>query len=576
MDYATKNFAAVCVDVFGSFMPCVSCCWCSDVEDRCEENQNKKDALDRQVTTTTHADAVLELEKTETIDVVDGKDEEQVGSSKNDSSAATTNAPLKTFRVRVRVPDSPSFFGWKSTKNDEENSEEKNEADNNVSAAGAEDDDDDEDDRSSVVSTIQFSESDDDDSFSVDSEDSTSTADENDEVNAPIATKDETRPAAPLEFDYRRDSLDNFDLFGLVRDVLGEDDDAEVADINAMRQKSVKKNGHPCVTPPPPTFNYSGASKSPVGSRAVTPEQPQLFDNDNFEVLGKGAFGKVELRTFRGKLVAVKTLIEGVTSSVEMKKMVRHEARVLKRLGTHENVVGLVYYDSETSVLLLEFCGKITLLEYLSTLVRMQITLPPALYEQHLLQLSRGIAKGLAHCHDKNVAHADFKPENIIVGEDGIPKIIDVGLSQLEATEATTDSSGTQLYMAPEKLNCDYILEAIDTGKLAADYELVSFYPKPADVWAYGCVLWALVNHVDLSFARDEFVYRSSEASDVAEKDHGAVKSLVAMNVAYPRCEDAASPVTAIARAIFEPESPEKRPTMPQVVEMLEREPLLN
>lgn len=77
--------------------------------------------------------------------------------------------------------------------------------------------------------------------------------------------------------------------------------------------------------------------------------------------------------------------------------------------------------------------------------------LPPALAARLVLQ----ILEGVQHIHDRGVVHRDLKPGNILVTPDGMPKIIDFGLSKHENVLSTlTDDGkllGTVPYMSPEQ-----------------------------------------------------------------------------------------------------------------------------
>ena len=62
--------------------------------------------------------------------------------------------------------------------------------------------------------------------------------------------------------------------------------------------------------------------------------------------------------------------------------------------------------------------------------------------------------RGLHYIHTNNLVHRDFCPKNILVEEDGTPRIIDFGLAipaQLKA-EWRFDRSGTASYMSPEQV----------------------------------------------------------------------------------------------------------------------------
>lgn len=46
------------------------------------------------------------------------------------------------------------------------------------------------------------------------------------------------------------------------------------------------------------------------------------------------------------------------------------------------------------------------------------------------MQILTGIAQGLAYAHAKGLVHADLKPSNIFLTEEGIPKILDLGIAR--------------------------------------------------------------------------------------------------------------------------------------------------
>ena len=66
-------------------------------------------------------------------------------------------------------------------------------------------------------------------------------------------------------------------------------------------------------------------------------------------------------------------------------------------------------------------------------------------------RLVEQVAEGLAEVHACGLLHRDIKPQNIILGDDGVPRLVDFGLAVPVASEALQEVSGSPRYMAPEQ-----------------------------------------------------------------------------------------------------------------------------
>ncbi|MFE3581053.1 serine/threonine-protein kinase [Streptomyces vinaceus] len=93
-------------------------------------------------------------------------------------------------------------------------------------------------------------------------------------------------------------------------------------------------------------------------------------------------------------------------------------------------------------------------------------------------RLIAGICEGLAHLHRCGWVHADLKPENVLIGEDGAVRLSDFGLAA-ELTTATHGHGppmGTLDYLPPERWRAPL-------GELGVEIR------PSADIWALGLVI---------------------------------------------------------------------------------------
>lgn len=129
------------------------------------------------------------------------------------------------------------------------------------------------------------------------------------------------------------------------------------------------------------------------------------------------------------------------------------EARVLAKLR-HPHVVTVHeagVSDGQVFVAM-EFVAGGTLRDWLQARPR-----TPA----EVLDMIRAAGRGLAAAHAAGIAHGDFKPDNVLVAEDG-PRVADFGLARSTASPVTDSGGGSPAYMAPERLDGGGPSEAAD------------------------------------------------------------------------------------------------------------------
>lgn len=166
--------------------------------------------------------------------------------------------------------------------------------------------------------------------------------------------------------------------------------------------------------------------------------------------IGQGGMAVIVLATDvrDGSQVAVKVLSTQPGLSEEIKLRFRKEARALSKL-THPNIVRILNYDEVGGrpCLVLEWVGGGTLAN------RMGNPMPYSEAAGLLLP----VARALEYAHERGIIHRDVKPSNILISEDGVPRLTDFGLAKLSIVQPAADLTvpgvqlGTPEYMAPEQ-----------------------------------------------------------------------------------------------------------------------------
>ncbi|KAH0790739.1 interferon-induced, double-stranded RNA-activated protein kinase [Histomonas meleagridis] len=83
------------------------------------------------------------------------------------------------------------------------------------------------------------------------------------------------------------------------------------------------------------------------------------------------------------------------------------------------------------------------------------------------LQKAIMISKGIKYLHDNKIIHRDLKPSNILIGKDGLPKILDFGISSFNSSiNDDAIDSATPLYASPEHYEQDKLSPKVDIYSL--------------------------------------------------------------------------------------------------------------
>ena len=217
---------------------------------------------------------------------------------------------------------------------------------------------------------------------------------------------------------------------------------------------------------------------------------------ENFSILrklGSGAMGVVYAAYDEqlGRRVAIKLLRTQLGSQTSRFK---REANGLARLN-HPNVVQVHQLGTHDSrfFIVMEFVAGRTLRNWLEHGPHTRAD---------ILQVFMAAGRGLAAAHAANLVHRDFKPDNVMVGDDGQIKVMDFGLvqekgSDLEALMSSHGSSSEEVEVATRRLDSALNLELTQPGALlgtpaymAPEQHLGQPTDARADQFAFCVTLW--------------------------------------------------------------------------------------
>ncbi|KAH9794190.1 putative LRR receptor-like serine/threonine-protein kinase [Citrus sinensis] len=167
-----------------------------------------------------------------------------------------------------------------------------------------------------------------------------------------------------------------------------------------------------------------------------------------------------------------------------------------------------------------------------------------------------GIGRGLAYLHEDSrikIVHRDIKTSNVLLDKDLNAKISDFGLAKLyeeDKTHISTRVAGTIGYMAPE-------------------YAMRGYLTSKADVYSFGVVTLEIVSGKSNTNYRpnEDFVYLLDWAYVLQER--GNLLELVDPSLGSEYSSEEAMAMLNVA-LLCTNASPTLRPTMSQVVSMLE------
>ncbi|KAF2630358.1 Pkinase-domain-containing protein [Macroventuria anomochaeta] len=165
---------------------------------------------------------------------------------------------------------------------------------------------------------------------------------------------------------------------------------------------------------------------------------------------------------------------EGENNAFEL---IKEEIAIMKKLN-HPNLVSLIEVlddpEEDSLYMVMEMCKKGVVMQ-----VGLEERADPYSEEQCRCWL-RDMILGLEYLHAQGIIHRDIKPDNCLVTEDDVLKIVDFGVSEMfdkDGEMKTAKSAGSPAFMPPE-------LCVAKHGHVSG---------RAADIWSMGCTLYCLL-----------------------------------------------------------------------------------
>ena len=202
--------------------------------------------------------------------------------------------------------------------------------------------------------------------------------------------------------------------------------------------------------------------------------------------LGAGGMGEVYLAqdTKLDRKVALKILPPKLAEDEDKMSRFVREAKSASALN-HPNIITI------------HEIGEIDGMHFIATeyiegeTLKTQLKAEP-LSLKSILEIALQVASALEAAHRAGIVHRDIKPDNIMVRDDGIVKVLDFGIVKLTATDSSeVDREGKTKMQVQTRVGVIMGTVAYMSPEQARGQET----DARTDIWSFGCVLYEMLTH---------------------------------------------------------------------------------